>query len=196
MKILKLRTKGQTELSEFMLKLIATMLFTVFLIGGILAISQFKVQVNENSGKRLAIDFGENILAAPCLAEEKGLFNETMLNSELSYSSAHPEDKDGISCLETSVITAFKIKTGNKDWFFGDENWQYLDNIKISELQFVFPSVLNISSGEIVPAKLFVVVSATSSCNNKNEGFNCYNCLDEEKCNKQGCRWDTGICKP
>lgn len=187
--------KGQTELSEFMLKLIATMLFTVFLIGGILAISQFKVQVNENAGKRLSIDLGENILAAPCLTEEKGLFNETKINSETAYSLNHPEDRDGISCLDTSVVSVARIKTESKNWLFGSK---YLESLLADNnpSRFEFPAVLNNSDGKITPAKLFVALVVSDKCNNGNEGLNCYNCLDQAGCEKEGCRWDTGICKP
>ncbi|TRZ54844.1 hypothetical protein D4Q76_01565, partial [archaeon] len=375
--------KGQTELSEFMLKLIATMLFTVFLIGGILAISQFKVQINSNSGERVAIDFGENVLAAPCLTEKKGLFLESKINNEAVYRVTHMEDKDGISCMSASLLTAAKIKTEKDEWFFGSSRLK--SDLEASE--FVFPAVLKFdgfsgddfesgldildildpaktsmwifttsgvslssdfsrslshslkidgsakctapligetgcgvksvlpnektgaisvwfydqnpsensemfagtgkdsdnffaigpdnpsdagggkyfyqdssgyhetsiarsagwhefkwifdgskvqgfidgakfyetsgygtfleislkskksggmdgyfddvkieSSGIIVPAKLFVVISATNNCNSKNEGLNCYNCLEQPSCEKQGCRWDTGIC--
>ncbi|MBU3957565.1 MAG: hypothetical protein KKB25_00640 [Nanoarchaeota archaeon] len=187
----KFRTKGQTELSEFMLKLIATMLFTVFLVGGILAISQFKAQINENADKRLSIDFGENVLAAPCLTEKKGLFNETRLNKEIIYKSAHPEDMDGVSCLNASALTAFKIKTKDSEWFFGSGGLE--SEIETSE--FEFPAVLNNSDGIIVPAKLFAAVKASNDCNNGNEGLNCYNCMEAEKCEKEGCKWETGICE-
>ncbi len=113
------KSKGQTELPEFMMKLIAVLLFTVFIIGGILHLSQFKVQVNENSYKRLAIDFGENVLAAPCLTEKKGLFSAAKIHKEIEYMKNHPEDKDGISCLNASALTAIKIKTASEEWDFG-----------------------------------------------------------------------------
>lgn len=193
-KIPEIRTKGQTELSEFMLKLIATILFTVFLIGGILAVSQFKVEINESAAARLSIDFGENVLAASCLTEKKGLFNETKLDKEISYKLAHPEDKDGISCLDSSVLGAAKIKTNAKEWFFGAAGLKSKLEDKASRLE--FPAVLNESSGAIAPAKLFIFLSYSIDCNNKNEGFNCYNCMEEEKCGKEGCKWDGGECKP
>lgn len=190
--------KGQTELTEFMLKLIATMLFTIFLIGGILAISQFKVQVNENSDKRLAIDFGENVLAAQCLTEKKGLFNETMLDSELAYSSAHPEDKDGISCLKTSTTFLADIKTADREWFYGTDKLKSLRSPQWT--LFEFPAAMNDSSGKIVPAKVYVIdynrFGVKYACNNIYESFSCYNCLDQTSCEKEGCKWETGICKP
>lgn len=142
--------KGQTELSEFMLKLIATMLFTVFLVGGILSISQFKVQINENSYNRVAIDFGENVLAAPCLAEKKGLFSEAKLSNNIDYWSAHPEDKDGISCLNASVLSAIKIKTESNEWFFGAHQLKLLLEAQAPQTGFAeyeFPAALKLDYG-------------------------------------------------
>lgn len=191
--------KGQTELPEFMLKLLATVLFTVILIGGILAISQFRVQVNESTNTRLAIDFTENVLAASCLTEKKGLFNETMLNSEMDYRLAHPEDKDGISCLKTSALLVADIKTANKEWFYATALQKASYN-KDTYTIFEFPATLNISSGIIVPAKVSVIdynrYRAKYVCNNLNEGYNCYNCLEKEKCENGGCKWEAGECKP
>lgn len=189
----KIRMKGQTELSEFMLKLIATMMFTVFLIGSILSISQFRVQINESAGNRLSIDFGENVLAAPCLTEKKGLFNETKINTEISYSMGHPEDRDGFSCLSTSIVSVTRIKTNTEEWFFGAVSLKPKLEDKAS--RFEFPAALNNSDGNIVPAKLFVAVATSNDCNNKNEGMNCYNCMDKEKCEKEGCKWEDGICE-
>lgn len=134
--------KGQTELSEFMLKLFATIIFTVILIGGILAISQFKVQINENSGKRLAIDFGENVLAAPCLTEKKGLFLESAINNEDAYRIKHAEDKDGLSCLSASLLTAFKIKTEKDEWFFGSNSLK--PGLEDKNIRFEFPAALKL----------------------------------------------------
>lgn len=191
--------KGQTELPEFMLKLLATVLFTVILIGGILAISQFRVQVNESANTRLAIDFAENVLAASCLTEKKGLFNETMLNSEIKYSSSHTEDKDGISCLKTSALLLADVKTADGDWFFGS----HLTNYKLLGFEykiFEFPAALNSSDGNIVPAKVSIfdpnLYTKKYVCNNLNEGYNCYNCLEKEKCENGGCKWEAGECKP
>lgn len=140
--------KGQTEMSEFMLKGIAIILFTVFLIGGILSISQFKTQVNDNINKRLTIDFGENILAAPCLTEKKGLFLESKLSGEVEYWSAHPGDMDGISCLETSLLTAFRIKTEKNEWFFGAYPLQMALNDRTSTLEFPAAVKLDYNYGD------------------------------------------------
>ncbi len=191
--------KGQTEFSEFVLKIIGLMLFIVFLVAGIMQISQFKVTVNENSFDRLGIDFGENVLAAPCLAEKKGLFNETMLDSEMDYSSSHPEDKDGISCLKTSTLLLADIKTADKSWFYGS----HLSNYRLLNFEYIifeFPAALNSSNGDIVPAKVSVVdpnlYTTKYVCNNLNEGYNCYNCLEKAKCEKEGCAWAGDMCRP
>lgn len=189
----RLRTKGQTELSEFMLKLIATILFTVFLVAGILAITQFKVQVNDNISKRLAIDFGESVLAAPCLAEKKGVFDETRLDSEARYSLNNTGDTDGISCLDSSVLAAARIETGGGKWLFGSDSLKSSLNEASSRLE--FPAALNDSEGRIIPARLYIAISAQGACSSGNNGLNCYSCLDKLKCEDEGCKWVDGTCK-
>lgn len=183
--------KGQTEQAEFVLKLLATILFVVVMIGGIMAISQFRVQVNSNIGKRLSIDYGENLLSASCLTEKKGLFNETMLDKQLDYSLSHPEDKDGISCINAAAVTSAEIKTADREWFFGDPALRSIEALT----DFQFPAALNASDGKIVPAKLFALVLKSDVCDNGYGGLNCYNCLDRSKCVSAGCKWEGEICK-
>lgn len=175
--------KGQTELPSFTIKLLSIAIACVFILGGVLSLSLFKVTINSTSFKRLAVDFAENFLSAPCLAVSKNVLSEEKLNSEQTYAIQHRlDDLDGVSCLETAFAIGAVVKAGNQKWNYG-----YL----IRGEEFVFPAVVESESGERVPATLTLLVEASTEC----KFPYCNNCLDEDTCrNHIGCRWTGEIC--
>jgi len=166
--------KGQFELSNLLLEIMSIMLICIFLVGIILTLIEFRAIIDSSTSERTGIDFGENVLSTSCLVESKGLFVESKLDDEKTYSEAHPDDLDGLSCLKTSFLTATKIGIENKEWIIKDEFNQNIDIFK-------FPAAVKKTNGEIVPATLTVQAKLCDA--------DCYYCLTKEECENANCVW-------
>lgn len=186
---------AEADITEFLLKLIIIAVFAVVIIGGILLIIEFKAAVKTSSLSRLGIDFGENVLSAGCVADIKGLLNETKLNAEKTNYDSEKNGLSGFSCIKTAfkARTLIKAKTpdGEKEWNFGfDEKRKYPNMLE-------FPAALNYSDGSAVPAAVSVAAEASAECDSGNSGNNCYNCMEKESCESAGCKYSaSGLCEP
>lgn len=187
---------GNADISVFVLKLIFTIVASVVIMGGILLLTEFKATVKTSSLQRLGIDFGENILSAKCLSDEKGLLNETKLNKEKADYDADKNGLSGFSCAKTAfrarTLIKAKLPAGEQKWNFGMDEKRKYDNT------YEFPAALNSSDGSIVPAIIKVVAEPSAVCDFGNNGNNCYNCMEEKDCRDAGCEYSAGkaLCEP
>jgi len=144
--------KGYEEPTTTFIEILTILVFTIFVLGTLLMITRFRTDARLATTKRIIIDFGENVLSATCIAEEKNLLNETKIKSELEYYKSHKDDKDGFSCLETSVPIKTIIKTKDAEWEFGNAVGESI----------VFPAVLLKDDGSTVPAIITIMTEVES----------------------------------
>lgn len=147
--------KGYEEPTTTFIDILTIIIFTLFVFGSLITMTRFKTDVKDAGQMRLAIDLGENVLAASCLTNIKGVFNETKLNNELSYwecakNKADLKDKDGISCIQTDFLAKVSVYTKERTWSYGDANGKMAR----------FPAIVKKENGETVPAVLVVEVEA------------------------------------
>lgn len=192
---------GEADITDFILRLIVIALFTVMLVYGLLVLTEFRATIKTTSIQRLGIDFGENVLSAGCVADIKGLLNETKLNAEKTNYDSEKNGLSGFSCIKTAFRARTLIKTKTPD---GEKKWSFgFDGEKNYQNYYEFPAAVNFSDGSVVPAVVKVVAEASVDCNAGNGGKNCYNCLEEKECESMGCSWypakpttGPGFCTP
>jgi hypothetical protein len=134
--------KGYEEPTTTFIEILTIIIFTLFVLGSLLMVTKFRTDARLATTKRIMIDFGENVLSANCLTNEKNVLNETKIRSEFEYYKSNKDDKDGFSCLETSIPIKTIIQTEETKWEFGDA---------IGKI-FIFPAVLLKDNGSTVPA--------------------------------------------
>lgn len=149
--------KGYEEPTTTFIEILTIIIFTLFIFGSLITMTRFKTEVKNANERRLAIDFGENVISANCLADSKGVLNETKLNQELQYSKnteKDSEEKDGLSCITTGFLAKIMI-------FVKDENEEKVfefgraDN---PQSRFRFPAIIKKENGKTLPCVVVVEV--------------------------------------
>ncbi|MEM7826700.1 MAG: hypothetical protein QXQ40_00555 [Candidatus Aenigmatarchaeota archaeon] len=141
--------KGYEEPTTTFIDVITIIIFTVFVIGSLFILIQFRTNMKYATTSRIAIDFGENLLSAECIADMKGVLNETKLDIEQNYYRQNREDNDGFSCLVTDFETNTIIETRGKRWIFGEASGKSA----------YFPALIKMRNGITLPATVTVIVS-------------------------------------
>ncbi len=172
-----------------------------FIAFGILSLTQFKADIRENSKERLAIDLGENLLSAPCLADMKGVFNETKLKQQECYAKYGNtvNELDRISCIDSLLASVITISTQDKSWDFGVKNMRtgrIPPAVKADSPEYEFPALVRMEDGSTEPAKLVIKYAPSGNCGYGYKGADCYNCIKKEECEKMGCKWNGDYCRP
>lgn len=149
--------KGYEEPTTTFIEILTIIIFTLFIFGSLITMTRFKTEIKNANERRIAIDFGENVISANCLADSKGVLNETKLNQELQYSKnteKDSEEKDGLSCIATGFLAKIMI-------FVKDENEEKVfefgraDN---PQSRFRFPAIIKKENGKTLPCVVVVEV--------------------------------------
>lgn len=148
--------KGYEEPTTTFIDILTIIIFTLFIFGSLITMTRFKAEVKNANERRLAIDFGENVISASCLSDSKGVLNETKLNSETQYWKSVERDhkeKDGISCIHTDfnakVMIFAKDNNDEKTFYFGRDN---------PGTSFRLPAILKKENGETIPCIVTVQI--------------------------------------
>lgn len=152
-----MRMKGYEEPTTTFIDILTIIVFTLFVFGSLITMTRFKTEIKSANERRLAIDFGENVISASCLADSKGVLNETKLNKELEYSKITKKDaqeKDGFSCISIDFFakTQIFIKDGEREVVF---EFGKADN---PSSRFRFPAILKKENGKTMPCVVVIEV--------------------------------------
>lgn len=152
--------KGYEEPTTTFIDILTIIIFTLFVFGSLITMTRFKTEVKNANERRLAIDFGENVISADCLADSKGVLNETKLMNEMQYwknSQFNSEEKDGISCIHTDFLAKIMIfaRDDGKEKIF---EFGKADN---PNSRFRFPAILKKEDGKTLPCVVTVEIEIT-----------------------------------
>jgi len=144
--------KGYEEPTTTFIEILTIIIFTLFVLGSLLMVTKFRTDVRLATVKRIIVDFGENVLSASCLTNGKNVLNETKIKSEFEYYKSNKNDKDGFSCIKTSIPIKTIIKTNDMTWEFGDAKGE----------SFTIPAILLKEDGSTIPAIITIIAQVES----------------------------------